>query len=148
MWNRAWLNVRYKTAHLIMCFLKNTDYGHMINRSQIPYIPKLSQSQIENPVKWMKFLAICWKNGFVTQNRELRIHNDKIWAESTTKKSLKYLTTCSTDLPNWPKYLEFSKISFLWVSVLCAQAHYYNLQIKDTKISKKPNKKSIKIEMF
>ena len=34
------------------------------------------------------------------QNQELGIHSDKIWADSTTKYNLKYLTTSLADLPN------------------------------------------------
>ena len=43
------------------------------------------------------------------QNHELGIHSDKIWAESTAKNTLKYLTTYSADLPNLPKYLGYLK---------------------------------------
>ena len=34
------------------------------------------------------------------QNQELGRHSDKIWADSTTKYNLKYLTTSLADLPN------------------------------------------------
>ena len=59
-------------------------------RMQNDYIPNsllpksISQSQIENPVKFMKILSFCRKNGWVMQNHGLRIHIDKICAYSTT----------------------------------------------------------------
>jgi hypothetical protein len=40
------------------------------------------------------------------QNNRLGIHSDKIWADSTTQNTLKYLTTY---LANRPKYLGHSK---------------------------------------
>ena len=43
------------------------------------------------------------------KNHGLEIHSDKIWADIATKNTLKYLTTYSADLPNWPKYLGYLK---------------------------------------
>ena len=43
------------------------------------------------------------------QNQELGRHSDKIWADSTTQKTLRYLTIYSVDLPNLPKYLRYLK---------------------------------------
>ena len=59
----------------------------------------------KNPVKCMKTLAFCKKNGWVMQNHQLGIQSDKIWENSTTQNTLKYLTTYCADPPNWPKYL-------------------------------------------
>ena len=41
------------------------------------------------------------------QNYGLELHFDKIWADSTTKNTLKYLTTYTFDLPYRPKYLGY-----------------------------------------
>ena len=38
----------------------------------------------------MKIIAFCRKNGLVMQNQGLGIHSDKIWADSSTKNTLKY----------------------------------------------------------
>ena len=51
----------------------------------------------------MKTFALCRKNGLVMQNHELGIHTNKIWADSTTKNTLKYLETYSADLSKWAK---------------------------------------------
>ena len=67
----------------------------------------------------MKILAFCRKNGWVMQNQWLGIHINKIWAYSTTPNPLKYLTTYSAALPNWPEYLEYLKKNpSHWVSVV------------------------------
>ena len=41
---------------------------------------------MENPVKWMKTLTFCRKNGLVMQNHGLGIHRDKIWADNNNLK--------------------------------------------------------------
>ena len=69
--------ILWKIADVIMYCI--TDYGRMITRSLQP--KSISQSKIENPVKYMKILAFCWKNGWVLQNHGLGIHSDKIWAD-------------------------------------------------------------------
>ena len=38
------------------------------------------------------------KNGLLIQNLRLGIHSDKIWADSTTKNTLEYLTTYNTTI--------------------------------------------------
>ena len=68
-----------------------------------------SQSQIENSVKCMKILASFRKNVWVMQNLRLGIQSDKIWADSTTQSTLKYLAIYSADMPNWPRYLGYLK---------------------------------------
>ena len=45
------------------------------------------------------------KNGWVMQNHGLGINSEKIWAESSTKNTLKYLTTYLANLPNRPNHL-------------------------------------------
>ena len=54
----------------------------------------------ENP----SFLQKKWLN-----NSKLQIHSDKIWADSSTQNTLKYLKTNSADLSDWPKYLRYLK---------------------------------------
>ena len=41
------------------------------------------------------------------ENLAASLHSDNIWANSATKITLKFLTTCSADLPNRPKYLGY-----------------------------------------
>ena len=66
----------------------------MMTRSQILYSSKpLSQSQIENPVKCIKTLTFCRKNGLVMQNYGLGIHSDKIWAYSMYNQKIPLKTT-------------------------------------------------------
>ena len=48
------------------------------------------------------------------QNYKLGIHRDKIWADSATKNTLKYLKSYSADL--------LKKCSH-WVSVVCESRH-------------------------
>ena len=67
--------------------------------------------------------AYCRKNGLVMQNYKLGIHRDKIWADSTTKNTLKYLKSYSADLPNQPKYIGYFKKCSHWVSVVCESRH-------------------------
>ena len=86
-----------KNAALLRIMIHvNTDYGHLMTRSQILYSQKSSQSQIENPVKCMKILAFCRKIDFVMQNHglghRLRTPNEginqknlKIWANVADK---------------------------------------------------------------
>ena len=64
-----------------------TDYGHMVTRSQILYSPKSypNPKYLENPVKCMKTLAFCRKNGLVMQNHELGVHMTKFGQIMLTK---------------------------------------------------------------
>ena len=60
------------------------------------------------------------------QNHRLGIHSDKIWADSTTKNTLKYHTTASADLPNRLKYLGYLKKKLsLGVRSPCDRAYIY-----------------------
>ena len=69
---------------------------------------KLSTARNHIPIPMYESLAFRKKNGLVMQNHKLQgIHSDKIWADSTTKNTLKCFKTYSTDLPKSANYLGY-----------------------------------------
>jgi hypothetical protein len=51
-----------------------TDYGRMMTRAQIFYNENpYPNPEKKNPVKCMKILAFCRKNGLLMQNHELKV---------------------------------------------------------------------------
>ena len=60
------------------------------------------------------------------QNYGLEIHSDKIWPDSNTKYTLKYLTTSSADLPKQPKYLGYLKNKLSLGAVVCGLYNFHS----------------------
>ena len=80
--------------------------------------PKFSKAQSHIPIPNRKFCKLYEHFSFFRKNHGLGIHSDKTWADTSTKNTLKYITTYSADLPNRLKYLGYLKKTSHWVSIV------------------------------
>ena len=86
-------------------------------QNNIPIPNKKSCKMYEN----LSILQKKWLTNGKSRTRDT--HGDKIWADSTTKNTLKYLKTYSAHLPNRSKYLGYLKKGFHWVFVVRGRIH-------------------------
>ena len=105
--NYTWMMLKKLQCFVVtfLFYLINSSFQVQISHFSNLFLAFLNHQINSKPLLNSNMGLIYFLFYFRPSSTVLRTHRDKSWVDSTTKNTLKYLTTYSADLPNQPKYL-------------------------------------------